>query len=260
MLRRVISAIVLIIILVPLYITGNRPFQLAVGILALLGLKELIDLKKGTPNGIVLLAMCTLLFLLFYEFEVHNLEVSYIILAVMSLLFLLPTLIPYKNKEYLTSDALELIGSILFLGVSFHTIIKLRNHNVNLLTYLIIIPIITDIFAYFIGRWIGKRKMAPNISPNKTWAGSVGGSLLGTLVGTIFYVFLINDQDILKIVVMTFVLSIMGQLGDLLFSKIKREHGIKDFSNLIPEHGGVLDRFDSLIFVILTFIVLGKFL
>ncbi len=258
--KRVISGVVLILILVPLYIAGGMPFKLAISVLAVLGLKEILDLKKEMPCGIALFSTCALLILIVYEFEVHGLEVSYTVLSGLSLGLLLPTLIPYKNKEYTTDDAFKLMGILLFLGVSFQTIIGLREKNANMLNYLIIIPIITDIFAYLTGLLIGKRKIAPNISPNKTIEGSLGGTILGTIMGTIFYLNFINKEDMIKALVISFILSIVGQLGDLFFSKIKREHKIKDYSNLIPGHGGVLDRFDSLIFVILAFIIIQKFI
>lgn len=261
--ERIISGIFLCLVLIPLVIAGGRPFQIAVGSLAILGLKEMIDLKKShnkIPSGIILFSLCMLLFLIFYEFEMHPLSISYTTLAILSIGLLIPTLIPYKNKIYETKDGFYLMGLILFLGSAFHAIVELRNQKIIFLGYLIIIPMITDIFAYFIGKFFGKRKIAPNISPNKTLAGCIGGSIMGSVIGTLFYVLMISKTEILEIIIISFILSIIGQLGDLLFSKIKRENEVKDFSNLIPGHGGVLDRFDSLIFVILAFIILKRFI
>ena len=94
--------------------------------------------------------------------------------------------------------------------------------------------------------------MCKEISPNKTWEGSIGGLLAGSLISLIFYNFLISSIDI-KLVIITIILSIVGQIGDLIMSKIKRENGIKDFSNILPGHGGILDRLDSSIFVVLAY-------
>ena len=123
--------------------------------------------------------------------------------------------------------------------------------------YLLLITVFTDTFAYITGSYIGKTKLAPSISPNKTMEGLVGGLLMGTFVPTVFYVTVINPSiSLVVIVFITLFLSLVGQLGDLVFSSIKRTYNVKDFSNLIPGHGGILDRFDSLIFVVLAFIII----
>ncbi len=136
-------------------------------------------------------------------------------------------------------------------------IILTRNHDINYLLYLLSISIITDTFALFTGMFVGKHKLCPTISPNKTIEGSIGGSLMGTFVGVAFYVTVINSSvSIVYIVLVTMLLSIVGQCGDLVFSNIKRYFNEKDFGNLIPGHGGVLDRLDSLIFIVLAYILL----
>ena len=119
------------------------------------------------------------------------------------------------------------------------------------------ITTITDTFALVTGMLIGKRKLAPTISPKKTIEGSIGGSLMGTIVASAYYITVINPSNSLVLVILaTCFLTVVGQLGDLAFSFIKREYGKKDFSNLIPGHGGILDRLDSLIFVVLAFVLL----
>ena len=116
----------------------------------------------------------------------------------------------------------------------------------------------TDTFAYITGRLVGRHKLCPNISPNKTIEGFIGGTLMGVVVATSFYHVFINSSISLSILILvTMTLSIVGQLGDLVFSMIKRYYDKKDFSNLIPGHGGILDRFDSLIFIALAFILVS---
>ena len=120
---------------------------------------------------------------------------------------------------------------------------------------LILIFILTDTFALFCGMAFGKHKLIPHVSPNKTWEGSIGGTLIATIGVSVFYHYLISPVT-WKIVLGILILSCIGQIGDLIFSKIKRENNIKDFSNLIPGHGGVLDRLDSTITIMLGYLII----
>ena len=102
---------------------------------------------------------------------------------------------------------------------------------------------------------VGRHKLLENISPNKTWEGTICGSVVATFVCTVYYLTAINtSESILRISLIVLFLSLIGQFGDLLFSAIKRTYKVKDFSNIMPGHGGVLDRLDSIIFVMLAFI------
>lgn len=110
----------------------------------------------------------------------------------------------------------------------------------------------TDVFAYIFGKWIGKHKFS-KISPNKTIEGCIGGAL-GAVLLILAYTWFANSYlsmniNYITIGVIGFILSIVGQIGDFSASSIKRYVGIKDFSNLIPGHGGLLDRIDSVIFI-----------
>ena len=110
---------------------------------------------------------------------------------------------------------------------------------------------IPDTGAYFVGRTIGKHKLNERISPNKTIEGSVGGYVAGLIFCLLYGILLLNGKynvPMNLIVISAILLPVIGQIGDLTFSAIKRHYGIKDFSNLFPGHGGVLDRIDSISF------------
>ena len=164
-------------------------------------------------------------------------------------------------KKYSFEDALYLIGSIVFIGLSTNLIVMTRNFDIKYIIYLFMITIFSDTFALITGSLIGKHKLCPNISPKKTIEGLVGGVLMGTFVSAAFYHTVINPElSLVVLVSVTIALCLIGQLGDLVFSSIKRYYDVKDFSNFIPGHGGVLDRFDSLIFVVFAFIVILEIL
>lgn len=258
--QRIISAIFIVLLSIPIIWLGNHIFRFSCGILACLALKELVDLKehhKKIPHTVFFLSV--LLLMLFLLAGVNQdffyLELNFNCAALLFLLLFLPCIF-YKEENYSAHEAMYLFGSILFLALFFNSLIFIRSFNVWLLVYLIFIAIFTDTFAYLIGSRIGKHKCSPTISPNKTWEGSIGGSILGVALASIFYMFMIGDMGVIKIIFISTLLSIIGQFGDLLFSKIKRENKIKDFSNIIPGHGGILDRFDSLIFIVISYILL----
>ena len=146
------------------------------------------------------------------------------------------------------------MGGIFFLSVSMILLINVRAHSLSMLIYLILVTTMTDTFAYITGMLIGKHKLLESISPNKTWEGTIGGTLFGTFISTIFYVTVINPNINLAIIILVSAfLSLIGSFGDLVFSAIKRYYRKKDFSNIMPGHGGILDRLDSIIFVLLGF-------
>ena len=241
--KRIISAIVMLIVLVPLLIIGKLPFMILCLLLGLLSLYELLKLNKNLPNIVKLIAFILVGLLISYSYFNRNILTIYLdydfrLLVIIMLIYLL--MLVFIN-----------------IGIAFGNIIRIRNSSIYILIYLLIISILTDTFALLSGMMFGKHKLAPLISPNKTVEGLIGGTLIGGIGASLFYIFVIKDfSNIFLIILLTFFLSIIGSLGDLVKSSIKRNAGIKDFSNLIPGHGGILDRFDSLIFISLTYVMI----
>ncbi|MBF0177147.1 MAG: phosphatidate cytidylyltransferase [Magnetococcales bacterium] len=120
-------------------------------------------------------------------------------------------------------------------------------HGPSLLGMLLLIVWGTDIGAYFAGRAFGKKKLAPQLSPGKTWAGFYGGLAFGTLAGWLAATLLLATYKPWHILLLGLILSLVGQWGDLAESMVKRESNVKDSGSLIPGHGGLLDRLDSLL-------------
>ena len=259
--KRVISAVIAIAILIPLFIFGGIPFATAVALLAAQAYKETLNLKESHKPYPPFIAIMGLLFTVLivilhpHASYLYN-GVETTCLALVFLLLTIPTIFDKKEK-YTTKEAFFLSGTVIFIGIVFHLFILLFNASKWLFLYLILIATITDTFAFLVGTLIGKHKLIPEVSPKKSIEGSIGGSIAGTAVATIFYYNLVSsDINIVLLIFVTLVLSILGQLGDLFFSKIKRENGIKDFSNIMPGHGGVLDRVDSMVFISLGYVLI----
>ena len=146
--------------------------------------------------------------------------------------------------------------TLLFLiGLSFNSMIMLDMANKYLLLYIIVVIVATDVFALLIGKYVGTHKLS-SISPHKTIEGALGGIISASIIGTFYYLAVIGNMGVLRITIMSILISVFGQIGDLFFSKIKRENNIKDYSHLIKGHGGILDRLDSLIFGVLLYTLL----
>ena len=257
--QRIISAIIAFMIFIPIFIVGGKIFSVAFYILTLIGLREFMNARekdKKFPDFIRLISYILISFLYFvntYDAGM-SFSIDYRIIAGLSLTLLLPVILYHNEKVYNVRDAFYLLGGVFFLGFSMSLFYMYRTHSLSLIIFLFLITMITDSYAYFTGRLIGKTKLIESISPNKTWEGTIGGSLVGTFVCTVYYLTIIDPTaSVIVISLIVLLLSLVGQLGDLFFSAIKRRFRVKDFSNLMPGHGGVLDRLDSIIFVMLTF-------
>lgn len=149
-------------------------------------------------------------------------------------------------------------GGIVYAGLTGISLAALRGaDNPGLVATLFVFAVVwgTDILAYFVGRALGGPKLAPRISPGKTWSGAIGGTIFGVLAGTAAFMAYFPLQD-LRIPMLALVLSVSSQIGDLFESFIKRRFGVKDSSHLIPGHGGVMDRVDGLVFACIATLVL----
>ncbi len=251
--KRVISAIIAIAIFLPLVIIGGIWFKIALCIVAVLGMKEFLNLptEAKRPKYVDSVFYALILLLVFMD------EKRYIYYFLTFLAPMLLVIYCNDNKKYNADESFKLTGMTLLLGVVFHEFYLIREKSLYLFIYLFLITIFTDTYAHLGGTLIGKHKLAPKISPNKTWEGSIIGGIFGTLIAaTFYYIAISSNVSVFGLLLVTLVLSSLGQLGDLFFSAVKRNHKIKDFSNIMPGHGGVLDRLDSIIFVIIGYILL----
>ena len=227
MTKRVLSAIVIVLIFVPLLFVGGLPFNIFMSILGLFALYELIHMKESKKKLPLLIKLFAYLMVLFFTFNSTNVidfqfSLDYRIMSVIIFAFLSPLVFINNREKYSINDALYLIGSVLFIGLSFNLIIVTRNYDLKYIIYLLLITTITDTFALFTGMLVGSHKLT-SISPKKTYEGMVGGTIMGTFVAVAFYMTVINpNMSLVFITLITIILSLVGQLGDLVFSSIKR--------------------------------------
>ncbi len=165
-------------------------------------------------------------------------------------LLLAPVLGLVLVSAHRTVYAVYAVAIVFAVAVLFWFRVKL---GLDWTIWLVLVVIASDVGGYFFGRFIGGRKIAPKISPKKTWSGTIGGWILAAVVGAAF---MVQHHLGASIVVLSVLVAVAAQIGDMVESAVKRLAGVKDSSALIPGHGGLLDRFDALIgAVLLVFLV-----
>ncbi|MGO1469008.1 MAG: phosphatidate cytidylyltransferase [Tissierella sp.] len=238
--KRIFSAIIGTIILIIIVNKGKIYLNTGVLIISLMGLKEFYQaLKKIDYNPLNYIGyICT--FLIYISNFLFQIDIIFILMfALISIL-----IIYLFNENRSISDVGVTILGILYVPFLFSYMNLLEG---NIYIWLIfIISFGTDTFAYLGGKYFGKRKLWPEVSPNKTIEGSIGG-VLGSLFLTIIFSFFTKEDSIYLLSILAIIVSIFSQIGDLIASKIKRTTGIKDYGKIMPGHGGILDRFDSII-------------
>jgi len=265
--NRIITGLLIGLIVVPLILLGGIPFL--IGIILLLGgvAYEVSGIKKHH----ILIRILTILLVvgttLYNYFNLDNdIQTSALFVFLPIFIYYLIALW-YEKLDFKEATFLGMF--VILMNLFSNSILYIRsiNDNANALAFLLITTCSVDTFALFIGCKFGKHKLNPRISPKKSIEGSIGGIVCALMLGFIFNLFFpifeTNDTtnflnlayntnltiiEPLKVLLITLVLTIIGQIGDLVFSMIKRNYEIKDFSNLLPGHGGLTDRIDSICF------------
>jgi len=247
MLTRILTAIVALLLLVPLLIFGGEwgacaLFALIAGfsVFEMLGCCGLLKKYIISIPAILISAFTAILPMFQFSFEASYLIA---ILPCLIVVVLMIAVLDHKNTDI--ERLLMFVCLAVYITAGFTSLSYMRAY-IGLWAVVLVLAIswATDTFAYFSGMLFGKKKLCPEISPKKTIAGAIGGTLFGTLAGVIVLWIAIGKPE-RGIVALP--LSIISQLGDLAASIIKRRFGVKDYGKIFPGHGGVLDRFDSII-------------
>ncbi len=258
---RIISGLVGLVLLIGVLYMGSIVLGIAVSIIAVVGLYEFynsISKTKGIhPIKIVgYVSVVPLLVLGLQKTGWYNIDIGIMTgISVCLIIFVSMAVIVFGHKKYNIVDVCATAFGIAYIPFLMSFLIMLRNMEYgNILIWLIFIGAWgTDTLAYTFGRLFGKRKIIPEISPKKTIAGAIGG-ILGCILLMVIYGIIVNSYFGLNVRYIALILlglfcGVISQIGDWAASAIKRYVNVKDFGNIMPGHGGVLDRFDSILFV-----------
>ena len=252
--QRVITIIIAALIFIPLLILGGGWFNALVILMGLVAMSEVLRMKKRllvSPEAIIsFLAVAVMILpssVLNFLPETFSTNGVFYFLILCLLVYTV-----FSKNRFSFDDAGALALGALYIGKGFSYMMDARSESLSMVLYALFIVWITDSGAYLIGRKIGKNKLAPNVSPNKTWEGSIGGTLSAVVILGVYLYFFPELQvyDFASMLGLTLLFSVGGQLGDLVESALKRYYGVKDSGNILPGHGGIFDRFDSSLIVL----------
>ncbi|XKH51423.1 phosphatidate cytidylyltransferase [Chryseomicrobium palamuruense] len=252
--ERILTALIALALFIPIVWVGGIVFAVAIYLIATIALYEILRMKqirlKSIPGFLALINLYVLLLPTQYEETLIGWTGHDKMTLVYVLVFMLLLYAVLVKNTFTYDDAAFVFFGMMYIGIGFYYLIETRMDGLIYVVFALLIVWTTDSGAYFTGRKIGKKKLWPEISPNKTVEGFYGG-VVAALVFAILLNWLFPFADtLLQLVLVTIAASIIGQFGDLAESAIKRHYHVKDSGTLLPGHGGILDRFDSLLFVI----------
>lgn len=247
--QRAMTALLIILGAIPLFFSQPYLYLIIILISFVVSL-ELNDLISDQKYPLIIALNFAMIISVGLDFIASTDKL--IVFGVFLLVFVLFDLI-YNNIGF---NNLSLIYTVsMLVGFALNAFVSLYNISGYLIWFLLIVNYGSDTGAYLIGSKFGKNKLIPHISPNKTVEGAIGGIVFGGVLGFLFGLFVLKVDDLPLLALVSFTMPIIGQLGDLFFSSLKRLYNRKDFGGVFPGHGGVLDRLDSLVFA-LVFVVI----
>ena len=249
---RLISGIVLVLLVIGVLYAGGYVTGVAVYLLSLGGILELLRIYKleKSAMGVIAYAATTA----YYGFLMFGLQ-KYTMPLILGFVLAVLSCYVITYPRFKDSDAMATIGSFFYVAVMLSYVYQIRElaYGGALVIMIFVCSWVNDTFAYCVGVTMGKHKMSPNLSPKKSIEGLIGGIAGSVIIGAVYGIFF--NQNVYELNNAPIIFGIIGGagavmavIGDLTASAIKRNNDIKDYGKLIPGHGGILDRFDSIIF------------
>lgn len=250
MLTRILTAVCALVLLVPALIWGGLWAAVAIfAVISGFSIFEMLGccgLRKNLWISIpsILVSMLCAFIPPIFSMRLFGEATAILAIIVFALIYFMLVAV-FAHKTVDIERVLMFFALAIYITAGFTALSLLRSlYGLWAVAFVLCIAWFTDTFAYFSGMLFGKRKLCPEISPKKTIAGAIGGTLFGTAIGIVIYA-LVRGWSLYTLVALP--LSVLSQLGDLAASVIKRRFGVKDYGKIFPGHGGVLDRFDSVI-------------
>ena len=265
--RRFITAGIIIVVLTAvLFLSKFLVYPLVIALLSLVAVFELLkvlDMHKrlvvAIPSYLIAYALPTICYFVDPTYQHDYLLITaYVLVGFM--LYLFGVSVFTKGKMSFSAIS-SIFMVVVYVIASFTSMSMIRYipYGLFCLGIILISAWICDSFAYLVGYFFGKHKLIPEISPKKTVEGAIGGVVFATLglnlYGLIIELVTETTVSYITLTVLGVVLSVVSQLGDLIASVIKREHNVKDFGNFMPGHGGIMDRFDSILPVSIVLLI-----
>lgn len=245
---RIITALLIILCVVPPILYGGIFIDALIAFIIIAGGIEILQLSEHHTQWPVVMKPLVIASIFLILMMAVPLQLPLLGILTLSMLS-----IPVFTDRFHIKDAFLCIAYIVLFFTIGKSFLKIYGTNTTYIWLILFATYFCDTGAYFCGRFFGKHKLNTRISPKKTWEGAIGGWFCAMIISFLFGLFFIDTLSWPQLLCASIILPITGQIGDLAFSAIKRTYAIKDFSNLLPGHGGVLDRVDSLVFNFVCF-------
>lgn len=250
---RIISGIVLAVIMISSLLCGGWYLYGLCLAISLIGMFELYRVLHIEKSGIAYAGYLSCIF--YYICIVLGME-QYTMLVFVAFVMAVMAVYVFTFPKYKTDSVMMTILGLFYVAVMLSYIYKVRimNDGIYIVWLIFIAAWINDTFAYFTGVTLGKHKMAPKLSPKKSVEGAIGGIAGATIIGGVYGYIVSNHMSelfaypVFTFAAASFIGALLAIVGDLAASAIKRNYNVKDYGTLIPGHGGIMDRFDSVIF------------